>query len=176
MPYITHPANVALILARYGCEDDTIIAGILHDVVEDCEEHSREEHCRAIEAKFGATVLADVLTVTKPDEDSSGHPLQRAEKNAGYLAQVKRGTRRAMWVCAADKIHNANCVLNDLRRTEVHSTVWNRFSAPRKEFSRWYTDVIEALEETRFDEPIMEELRVAAAKLNQLAVQNDAAD
>ena len=31
LPYITHPANVAIILARYGRDDDTVVAGILHD-------------------------------------------------------------------------------------------------------------------------------------------------
>ena len=35
LPYLTHPANVAVILTRYGCTEDTVVAGILHDVVED---------------------------------------------------------------------------------------------------------------------------------------------
>ena len=29
LPYVTHPANVAVILTRYGQDDDTVIAGIL---------------------------------------------------------------------------------------------------------------------------------------------------
>ena len=36
-PYITHPFHVALLLARSGADDVTIQAGLLHDVVEDCE-------------------------------------------------------------------------------------------------------------------------------------------
>jgi (p)ppGpp synthase/HD superfamily hydrolase len=35
IPYITHPLAVGLILAKAGCSDDVIIAGILHDTVED---------------------------------------------------------------------------------------------------------------------------------------------
>ncbi len=34
-PYITHPLAVGIILAKAGCSDDVIIAGILHDTVED---------------------------------------------------------------------------------------------------------------------------------------------
>ena len=36
LPYLTHPANVAVILTRYGRDEQTVVSGILHDVVEDC--------------------------------------------------------------------------------------------------------------------------------------------
>ena len=35
-PYLTAAPNLAVILARYGQDDSTLVAGILHDVVEDC--------------------------------------------------------------------------------------------------------------------------------------------
>ena len=36
-PYLVHPINVGLILASLKMDADTIVAGLLHDVVEDCE-------------------------------------------------------------------------------------------------------------------------------------------
>ena len=35
LPYFTQPANVAIILTRYGQDERTVVAGILHDIVED---------------------------------------------------------------------------------------------------------------------------------------------
>src|SRR5262245_71829 len=66
LPYITHPANVALILTRYGRDDDTVVGGILHDVIEDCvrQSYTREMLEQRIGDKFGMNVLDIVLVVT----------------------------------------------------------------------------------------------------------------
>jgi (p)ppGpp synthase/HD superfamily hydrolase len=37
IPYITHPYTVGMMLARSGCSDEVVAAGILHDTVEDTE-------------------------------------------------------------------------------------------------------------------------------------------
>src|SRR5262245_41207309 len=62
LPYVVHPVTVALILSRYSDDEDTIIAGLLHDVLEDT--HLGEE---VIERQFGPKVLAMVRDVTEPD-------------------------------------------------------------------------------------------------------------
>ena len=38
IPYVAHPIHVASILARAGCSEDVVIAGVLHDVLEDGDE------------------------------------------------------------------------------------------------------------------------------------------
>src|SRR3712207_9497864 len=65
LPYLTHPANVAIILTRYGRDEETVVAGILHDVIEDCvrERYTRETLEQRIGEKFGAEVLEAVLAV-----------------------------------------------------------------------------------------------------------------
>ncbi len=58
--YITHPLAVADILADLNADADTIIAGLLHDVVEDCDYSPQK-----IEEQFGTRVMKLVMGVTK---------------------------------------------------------------------------------------------------------------
>lgn len=168
LPYLTHPANVALILTRYGCDEDTVVAGILHDVVEDCvrEGWSRAMLESRIADKFGETVLASVLTVTKRKLDDEGNELDRDQRNADYLSRLARADERARWVCAADKVHNANTILTDLRRTVDPGTVWGRFAGGRAGTVRWYREVYDQLATAGFAAPIMHELRTAVEALD----------
>ena len=169
LPYLTHPANVAIILARYDQDDETVVAGILHDVIEDCvrEGYTGEMLAQRIGDKFGLEVLETVLTVTKRKEDDDGEPLSDEEKSADYLERLGKAGDRARWVCAADKLHNGSTILADLRRTMDPETVWGRFSAGREGTIRWYRGIYDRLTALGFDAPIMEELRRMTESLEE---------
>ena len=143
LPYLTHPANVAVILTRYGCSEDTVVAGILHDVVADCvrEGWTRASLEERIGAKFGLGMLEMLLSVLAGDD--------------------------ARWVCAADKLHHANSILSDLRRTSYPETVWGRFTAGREGTVRLYTRVSDRLRAIGFTAPSVDELAQAAAELGR---------
>jgi (p)ppGpp synthase/HD superfamily hydrolase len=169
LPYLTHPANVAIILTRYGRDEDTVIAGILHDVVEDCvrERYTREMLEQRIGEKFGADVLEAVLAVTQRTTDDDGVELSSDERKDDYLERLVQANERARWVCAADKIHNGSSILADVRRTIDPDTVWNRFSGGREGTIRWYRRVYERLREIGFEAPIMDEHRHVAEELER---------
>ena len=169
LPYLTHPANVAVILTRYGCSDDTVVAGILHDVIEDCvrEGWTREMLEERIAHKFGSSVLETVLAVTKRRTDDDGIEMSHEDRSDDYLDRLELATEEALWVCAADKVHNANSILSDLRRTSFPETVWGRFSAGREGTVRWYQRVAERLREIGFTAPIVDELATAADELSR---------
>lgn len=59
-PYIIHPLNTAIILTTVYADTDTIIAGLLHDTIEDCEVTKEE-----LEDLFGKTVSNLVYGVSK---------------------------------------------------------------------------------------------------------------
>ena len=167
LPYITHPANVAIILARYGQPDETVVAGILHDVVEDCvnEHWSRHMLEERIGEKFGSSILDTVLMVTHREVDDDGNEMDKEERNADYLARLAQASEAARWVCAADKIHNASSILADLRRTIDPESVWGRFNAGKEGTIRWYRAVHERLKALGFSGEILAELGGVATAL-----------
>jgi (p)ppGpp synthase/HD superfamily hydrolase len=171
LPYLTHPANVALILTRYGRDTDTVVAGILHDVIEDCvrDGYSREMLEQRIGDKFGARVLDTVLAVTYRRNDDDGVELSGDDRKTDYLERLSGASEEARWVCAADKIHNASSIVADLRRTVDTETIWSRFGGGRAGTGRWYRQVYERLRDVGFDAPIMAELDRASSELQELA-------
>src|SRR6266567_4013183 len=62
-PYVSHPIRVAEILDRFGCSEDAIVAGFLHDTIEDASVTVND-----IGATFGPRVAALVAAVSEPDK------------------------------------------------------------------------------------------------------------
>lgn len=169
LPYLTHPANVAIILTRYGCDETTIVSGILHDVVEDCvsKDYSREMLEERIASKFGEDVLETVLAVTHRNHDDEGNDFTPEERKEDYLDRLVNASDRARWVCAADKLHNANSILADLKRTEWPENIWARFKVGKEGTIRWYRAVHDRLRALGFQAPIMAELERSVLAMEQ---------
>ena len=120
-PYVVHPIHVAIMLARWGMDDDVIVAGILHDVVEDCDAWTVER----VDTDFGAHVASIVAELTE-DKDQSWE----ARKRHG-VEKVATMSPQAASVKAADKLHNLRCLLADLNAAGDHADVWARFRGGR---------------------------------------------
>jgi (p)ppGpp synthase/HD superfamily hydrolase len=167
MPYVTHAANVAVILTHYGCEESVAVAGVLHDVIEDSvrDGFTAEDLADRIGAKFGDDVLHTVLSVTRRRLDDDGIEMSKDDVKDDYLARLGTASDAARWVCAAHNLHNAGTILADLRRTIEPTTVWNRGGAGRDGTLIWYRAVYERLSAVGFSAPIMQELGDMVAEL-----------
>lgn len=108
-PYIIHPLNVAIILADLELDKETIVAGLLHDVVEDTIMTESE-----IETEFGADVALLVDGVTKleniPLTSTQGEvwdsklEMQAENLRKMFLAMAK--DIRVIMIKLADRLHN----------------------------------------------------------------------
>lgn len=101
-PYIYHPVETAQILASLHADEDTLIAGILHDVPEDTR-HTIQE----IEAKFGKRVAFLVEGVTKLSKVHYQHDMaQRQVDSLKKLFLHTAHDTRIILIKLADRLHN----------------------------------------------------------------------
>ena len=100
-PYVTHPVEVAVILIDLGLDTDSIIAALLHDVVEDTDVTLEQ-----IQKKFGPDVAALVDGVTKLGRiPYSSREEQQAENIRKMLLAMAKDIR-VILIKLADRLHN----------------------------------------------------------------------
>ncbi|OGJ64232.1 hypothetical protein A3C37_04440 [Candidatus Peribacteria bacterium RIFCSPHIGHO2_02_FULL_53_20] len=106
-PYYLHPFAVAEILCSWGADADTIIAGLLHDAVEDTP-----VTVKIIEREFGKPVAALVEGVTKFTRmDFEGKTsLDDAVETLRRLFNVMRKDIRVIIIKLADRLHNLRTI------------------------------------------------------------------
>lgn len=104
-PYIIHPIAVSKILAEFGMDKETIIAGLLHDAVEDTE-YTEEE----LENEFGKDValLVDGVTKLGNIKYDSKEKMQAENFRKMFLAMSK--DIRVLIIKLADRLHNMRTI------------------------------------------------------------------
>ena len=167
-PYGTHAANVAIILTRYDRDDETVIAGIIQDVVADCvnERYTSEMLDQRIGQKFGREVLDSVLSVTLHRADAEGVDLSHDERREALLGRLASADERARWVLAADALHAVGATLANLRRTIDANSVWSQLPMGKEGTARWYRAMCDRFRSVGFDAPIVDELARAVDELS----------
>lgn len=170
-PYFTVPANVAIILTRYEQDDETVVAGILHDVVCDWvrDGQTRETLEQRIGEKFGSGPLGALLAITERKTDDDGIELSLDERKQDVLARLGDSDERARWVYAASALHAGGSLVADLRRTLYPETIWGRHADAREDVVRSWRGIVDRLGEVGFKAPIMNELSAIVAELERLA-------
>jgi len=159
VPYITHLMSVAALVAEFGGDEQQVIAGLLHDAVEDQGGAATLEQ---IHRRFGQRVARIVEDCT--DTDQMPKPPWR-ERKEQFLDHLRDGAADdSVLVAAADKLHNARSIVAEL--TRYGPEVFNRFNGGREGTLWYYRAVTECLRE-RGAGPIVAELAVVVERMHE---------
>ena len=104
-PYICHPLHVAIILAELHVGPDTIIAGLLHDVVEDTDTILDQ-----IKERFGSDVAGMVDGVTKLTKMKFSSLEEKQAENHQKMLLAMGKDIRVIVVKLADRLHNIRTI------------------------------------------------------------------
>jgi len=119
-PYITHPSAVALILSEMKMDHETIMAALLHDVIEDSEINKS-----SLGKEFGQTVSEIVDGVSKLSKIFDSQAQAQAE-NFQKMALAMAKDIRVILVKIADRLHNMRTIgvmSNEQRRRIAKETL-----------------------------------------------------
>lgn len=125
VPYLVHSLNVAKILIEAGAREPVVIAGLLHDVVEDTRVRLEQ-----IEEAFGEEVADLVSAASEPNRSDSWE-----KRKQHTLAFLETAPLEPLLISLADKLDNIRSIQEELDRDG--DSMWDKFSRGREQ-QRWY--------------------------------------
>lgn len=152
-PFIVHPLMVALILARAGASEDVIVAGLLHDTIEDSKPPNKITK-EDLTAKFGAQVADVVDNLTEQNKNLPWH-----ERKAAALKHIPQMDRDSLLVKSADVLHNMTDMIEEYG--SKGEAVFNHFNAPKNQQFERYKKLVRTLENVWPENPLSPALQVA---------------
>lgn len=150
VPYISHLMAVASLVLENGGDEDTAIAALLHDAVED---QGGRETLDIIRSRFGERV-ADIVRHCS-DSDTTPKPPWKERKEKA-LRRLEKASPEEILVVLADKTHNARSIVVDLHRSGPG--VWDRFQGGRDGTLWYYKAVLQALTARKLYPVLLQEL------------------
>ena len=141
IPYISHPMDVASILLKENAPLELVLAGLLHDIVEDTD-----VDIVTISKKYGQQVADYVDAVTEPEElrkPATGDKAQTwKERKEHTIRKMERANCEIKLLSCADKLANIRDLISDVKMEG--EGFWDKFNAPKKEQEWYYRSMLEA--------------------------------
>jgi (p)ppGpp synthase/HD superfamily hydrolase len=137
LPYITHLMAVMMIVRDYTSDEDTLIAALLHDTLEDTDYTLKE-----LEEDFGQTVAELVKTLTEPERGGPNKVTWMGCKKT-YATQLRKGPKEAILIAAADKAHNFRSIVDEY--SNDHKLFLQDFGSNLDDRLEVYQDIANAI-------------------------------
>ncbi len=132
-PYISHPYAVGLLLTEAGCTEAVIIAGILHDTVEDTP-----LTLDFIREAFGE----QVATIVDGCTENKG--LRWRARKTERIEALRTASMEVCLVTCADKLHNLRTIISEYE--QIGDAVWERFHGEVADQAWYYRSMTHGLQ------------------------------
>lgn len=132
IPYILHPLEVLQILYSMRADTNLMIAGVLHDTVEDTDTTLDE-----IKELFGDDV-AELVASNSEDKSKSWD-----ERKQHTIDELASAPKRVKMLIMADKLSNIRSIAYDYEARG--DGLWKRFNAPKEKQAWYYDGILDAL-------------------------------
>lgn len=138
-PYIVHILDVAkLLLSEPSASENVIIAGILHDTLEDTI-YTVEQ----LKDDFGVGVLELVQFMTEPDKDNTTSKEEKRltwkQRKQHTLQACQAATKDQLLILLADKLSNLQSIKDDL--ITIGDQIWSYFNAQKADICWYYHEL-----------------------------------
>ncbi|MEZ4448701.1 MAG: HD domain-containing protein [Nannocystaceae bacterium] len=154
VPYMSHCAGVAIVLARHGFDEEVVAAGALHDVLEDTAATEDD-----LIAEFGPRVAELVRLCSEEDKSLSWE-----ERKLAYLERFPGKPWDAQAITLADKIDNFRSILVCAER---HGDPWPMFKRGRDAQLARFAALAVLLGDLP-EHPLIDEYQAALAQLRRV--------
>ncbi len=166
-PYITHLVGVMILLSSATHDEDILIAGLMHDALEDVPDYAPEQ----LEEKFGTRVKDIVMGVTEESKLSGGDA--RApwkEVKDAYLQNLRQAPEESIMVSLADKIQNTRSLIEMIHLASGGKL--ENFGSNHTE-RLWFNEEVLKIGEERLgdDHVLVDEFRMETEEMRKVLAQ-----
>jgi Guanosine polyphosphate pyrophosphohydrolases/synthetases len=170
VPYISHLLRVAGLVLEFDADEDTAIAAMLHDAVED---QGGLETASQVREHFGQRVEQLVMACSD-SVTAVGQPKRPwRERKETMIARLGDLAPEARLIIGCDKLDNLRCTLSGYHK--IGAKLWERFSGGRDGTLWYYRSMIDALYKAG-NCPVFDELNDTFNRLERLVQEKEKND
>ena len=141
--YASHVLAVGALVIEHGGTTEQVIAGFLHDVVEDCGGAARLAEVRRVFGDEVAELVAAVSDAAPAPGEQKAPWRERKEEYLAHLEELVEHRNAAVLVSACDRLHNLTAIGDDLDDPAVGTDVFRRFNASLDDVKWNHESVVE---------------------------------
>ena len=165
IPYLAHVMSVSALVMENGGDEDSAIAGLLHDAVEDSTDgDAMLAHLRW---RFGDRVAR----IVEECSDTSAVPGRDKppwkQRKETYLSHLEKAGPDTLLVSACDKLHNSRAIVADLHL--VGLAIFERFTSKDGADQIWYYQTLSDIYSRCLPGALADSVRTVAEEMTQTA-------